>query len=248
MGLTLSLSFRFVSRPTFSVFRWPAPVLCKRMFCFVAASGDWKRSSVISEDQSVHPRKFTLCNNLQSMFTKSVVYKINCENRRITSRFLYFLLLIIRFLLSREKSVFISCSFYIVNSLYLQVMEKGPSVVQHHVLNIIYYFLHYVDMDSMANSVPVELLRVVTRFLDGPNWRECQNIIKLAVIRSSTLVPPGTDITAQSSSISFETLGIMSPIHFAEAEIVVKKELPGNATHPKQHEGSQRIIFALNSI
>ncbi|XP_055333456.1 protein furry homolog-like isoform X2 [Paramacrobiotus metropolitanus] len=117
-----------------------------------------------------------------------------------------------------------------INSLItflIEMMEKGPATIQHHTLNIVYYFLHYVDIGVMSNSVTAELLRVVTRLVDGPNWRECQNLIKLAVIRSSTLMPPGSNINAQSSSISFETAGLMSPTHFAEAEIVVKKQLPG---------------------
>ena len=106
-----------------------------------------------------------------------------------------------------------------------------------------HYVLHYVDINSVSSSITAELLRVVTSLMEGPNWRECQNIIKLAVIRSSTILPAGANIGAQHSSITFEPLNSMSAAHFPETDIVIKKELPGMRIYVHRVK-STRILSA----
>jgi len=67
--------------------------------------------------------------------------------------------------------------------------------------------------------------------LQGPHWNEAQKILKLAVKSSSSLIPatnghfhsPGTQAIKGLASLYSHT-------SFAEAEILVKKDLPGTVS------------------
>ncbi|XP_016844243.1 protein furry isoform X3 [Nasonia vitripennis] len=106
----------------------------------------------------------------------------------------------------------------------VEVLEKGPANVALPVLSIIHCMLHYIDISSQAaQPTNIDLLRVISKYVEGPHWKEALKILKLVVTRSSTLVAPPTTVHAPSWEPS-----ISSPHpSFNDNEIFTKKELPG---------------------
>ncbi|XP_024946755.1 protein furry isoform X2 [Cephus cinctus] len=106
----------------------------------------------------------------------------------------------------------------------VEVLEKGPTSVALPVLSIIHCMLHYVDLASpSAQPVNTELLRVISKYVEGSHWKEALKILKLVVTRSSSLVAPPTSVHGSSWDSS-----LASPHpSFADNEIFTKKELPG---------------------
>ncbi|KAK6173602.1 hypothetical protein SNE40_017022 [Patella caerulea] len=107
----------------------------------------------------------------------------------------------------------------------VEILEKGPSMYQSAVLQILHCMVHYIDINSTPSSLlNSELFNSASKHVQGANFKEALKILKLAVTRSSTLAaaPP------VSSSISSE-LNVFSHTSFAEAEIFTRipKELPG---------------------
>ncbi|KAL1131070.1 hypothetical protein AAG570_012307, partial [Ranatra chinensis] len=102
----------------------------------------------------------------------------------------------------------------------VEVLEKGPTMVQLPVLSIIHCMLHHVDLASAsAQPINADLLRVIAKYIEGTHWKEAMKILKLVVTRSSTLVAP----PLPSHHSHWE-----SPHpSFADSEIFSKKELPG---------------------
>uniref|UniRef100_A0A8D8TGL4 Protein furry n=1 Tax=Cacopsylla melanoneura TaxID=428564 RepID=A0A8D8TGL4_9HEMI len=103
----------------------------------------------------------------------------------------------------------------------VEVLEKGPALVQLPVLNIIHCMLHYVDLNS-SSHFNAELLRVIAKHIEGPNYKEALFILKLVVTRSSTLVTP-PQLHHQYISASWDSHSASSHSSFSE----FKKELPG---------------------
>ncbi|KAK6628770.1 hypothetical protein RUM43_002586 [Polyplax serrata] len=103
----------------------------------------------------------------------------------------------------------------------VEVLEKGPSVLQQPVLSIIHCMLHYIDLaSSAAQPINADLLRVIAKYVGCSQWKEALKILKLVVTRSSTLVAP--------SAIHSHLESALSPHpSFSENEIFMKKELPG---------------------
>uniref|UniRef100_A0A1B6DZ54 Protein furry n=1 Tax=Clastoptera arizonana TaxID=38151 RepID=A0A1B6DZ54_9HEMI len=101
----------------------------------------------------------------------------------------------------------------------VEVLEKGPSMVQLPVLSIIHCMLHYIDItSSAAQSINADLLRVIAKYIEGVHWKEALKILKLIVSRSSSLVAP----PLPSHSSYWEP----HP-SFSDSELFNKKELPG---------------------
>ena len=63
--------------------------------------------------------------------------------------------------------------------------------------------------------------------MQTPHWKEALKILKLAVTRSSTLVAPASGSSSGSVSFHWEATGPGAGANFAEAELYMKKELPG---------------------
>ncbi|CAB3359556.1 Hypothetical predicted protein [Cloeon dipterum] len=108
----------------------------------------------------------------------------------------------------------------------VEVLEKGPAMVQLPILNIIHCMLHYVDLNS-SSSRPInsDLLRVIAKYIEGPHWRESLKILKLVVTRSSTLVAP--PLTVHPTYWENSNSGVIPHPSFADSEVFMKKELPG---------------------
>ncbi|XP_014285726.3 protein furry isoform X3 [Halyomorpha halys] len=103
----------------------------------------------------------------------------------------------------------------------VEVLEKGPTMVQLPVLSIIHCMLHYVDLALPgAQTLYADLLKVISKYIEGSHWKEALKVLKLVVTRSSTLVAPPLT--------SHHTHWEPSPhLSFTDVELFTKKELPG---------------------
>ncbi|XP_046667613.1 protein furry isoform X2 [Homalodisca vitripennis] len=102
----------------------------------------------------------------------------------------------------------------------VEVLEKGPAMVQLPVLSIIHCMLHYVDLASAAaQPINADLLRVIAKYIEGQHWKESLKILKLVVTRSSSLVAP----PLPTHHSTWEP----HPSWSSDTEVFSKKELPG---------------------
>ncbi|XP_058457794.1 protein furry isoform X3 [Malaya genurostris] len=102
-----------------------------------------------------------------------------------------------------------------------EVMEKGPNQIQLQVLSVIHCMLHYIDLSSVqAQPIAGDLLRVISKHLDSPNWKEALKILKLVVTRSSSL-----QVVPQTSESSSSYANIHGS--YSDSEVFCKKELAG---------------------
>ncbi|XP_070490077.1 protein furry isoform X3 [Chironomus tepperi] len=105
----------------------------------------------------------------------------------------------------------------------IEVLEKAQQV-QLQVLSVIHCLLHYVELSTpQAQIISSDLLRVVAKHLDSPNWREALKILKLIVTRSSTLVLPQASSSVDRSTNFFQNLHGS----YSDSEVFCKKELAG---------------------
>lgn len=108
----------------------------------------------------------------------------------------------------------------------VEVLEKGWHQVQLQVLSVIHCMLHYIDLSTpQARSIGEDLLRVISKFLDGVHWKEASKILKLIVTRSSSLQVVPQQMPTQTerySSSSFFSHG-----SYSDSEVMFKKELAG---------------------
>ncbi|XP_026809010.1 protein furry isoform X2 [Rhopalosiphum maidis] len=106
----------------------------------------------------------------------------------------------------------------------VEVLERGPYIIQLPVLNIIHCMLHYVDLSSTSSQpFNADLLRVIAKYIEGVNYKEALKILKLVVTRSSTLVAPPTS----THYIYWDSHATASHYSFSDIDVFMKKELPG---------------------
>ncbi|UXI15497.1 Heterogeneous nuclear ribonucleoprotein K [Sarcoptes scabiei] len=131
-------------------------------------------------------------------------------------------------------------SFVMIISFLIEVAEKGPPIFLNHILSILQFMLNYIDLNT-SKSINENLIRVVSKYIEGPQWKEALKILKLAVSRSSSLVAPSySSGTTYASSILSNIISCgFSSFHneinnitsnsFAENEFLGtnKRELPG---------------------
>ncbi|XP_050540856.1 protein furry isoform X2 [Daktulosphaira vitifoliae] len=106
----------------------------------------------------------------------------------------------------------------------VEVLERGPYIIQLPVLSIIHCMLHYVDLSSTSSQpFNADLLRVIAKYIEGVNYKEALKILKLVVTRSSSLVAPPTS----THYIYWDSRATASHYSFADIDVFMKKELPG---------------------
>uniref|UniRef100_A0A4Y0BE06 Protein furry n=1 Tax=Anopheles funestus TaxID=62324 RepID=A0A4Y0BE06_ANOFN len=103
-----------------------------------------------------------------------------------------------------------------------EILEKGWVQVQLQVLSVIHCMLHYVDLSAVTiQPIAGDMLRIISKYLDSPNWKEALKILKFVVTRSSSLqvVPQSSEVTSSS----------FANLHgsFSDSEVFCKKELAG---------------------
>ncbi|OTF81334.1 hypothetical protein BLA29_001603, partial [Euroglyphus maynei] len=167
--------------------------------------------------------------NLENLATVMTLYSKHCfskENSQWTK-------CVVKYLYDAYPG-----SFVMIISFLVEVAEKGPAVFLNHILSILHFMLNYIDLNS-SRSINDDLMRVATKYIEGPQWKDALKILKLAVTRSSTLAAPSysSNSTYASSIISSIVScgsysdGIsMTSSTFSESEFggsSSKRELPG---------------------
>lgn len=119
----------------------------------------------------------------------------------------------------------------------IQLADKGPQIFLSHIISILHFMLNYIDLNT-ASLINGDILRVATKYIEGPQWKDALKILKLAVTRSSSLTTPSYNNNAyyHSSIISSIVQGggyqdciSLASNSFADAEFAgsFKRELPG---------------------
>ncbi|XP_067370555.1 protein furry homolog-like isoform X5 [Channa argus] len=104
-----------------------------------------------------------------------------------------------------------------------ELLEKGLPSMQQSLLQIIYSLLSHIDLSAApVKQFNLEIMKIIGKYVQSPYWKEAQNILKLVVSRSASLVVPD-DVQRSYSS---ESCG--SPeIAFTRIFNNSSKELPG---------------------
>lgn len=127
---------------------------------------------------------------------------------------------VVKYLLDVYSSASLSMISFLV-----EVLEKGPTIYQPDVLQILHCIIHYVDFQSTSRTIiNQQLFSPVAKLTHGTHWKEALKILKLAVTRSSTLaLAPPTQVNNLSSDMN----SLAAHTAFAESGLFIKKELPG---------------------
>uniref|UniRef100_A0A6Q2YCD8 Furry homolog, like n=1 Tax=Esox lucius TaxID=8010 RepID=A0A6Q2YCD8_ESOLU len=104
-----------------------------------------------------------------------------------------------------------------------ELLEKGLPSMQQSLLQIIYSLLSHIDLSAApVKQFNLEIMKIIGKYIQSPYWKEAQNILKLVVSRSASLVVPDE----MQRSYSTESSG--SPeIAFTRIFNNSSKELPG---------------------
>ncbi|KAM6963189.1 protein furry homolog-like isoform 7-T7 [Aplochiton taeniatus] len=104
-----------------------------------------------------------------------------------------------------------------------ELLEKGLPSMQQSLLQIIYSLLSHIDLSAApVKQFNLEIMKIIGKYVQSPYWKEAQNILKLVVSRSASLVVPEDG----QRSYSNESSG--SPeIAFTRIFNNSSKELPG---------------------
>ncbi|KAJ7986513.1 hypothetical protein DPEC_G00340650 [Dallia pectoralis] len=104
-----------------------------------------------------------------------------------------------------------------------ELLEKGLPSMQQSLLQIIYSLLSHIDLSAApVKQFNLEIMKIIGKYVQSPYWKEAQNILKLVVSRSASLVVPDE----MQRSYSTESSG--SPeIAFTRIFNNSSKELPG---------------------
>ncbi|XP_051954043.1 protein furry homolog-like isoform X4 [Xyrauchen texanus] len=104
-----------------------------------------------------------------------------------------------------------------------ELLEKGLNSMQQSVLQIIYSLLSHIDLSAApVKQFNLEIMKIIGKYVQSPYWKEAQNILKLVVSRSASLVVP------DEVQRSYSTESTSSPeIAFTRIFNNSSKELPG---------------------
>ncbi|KAJ8377114.1 hypothetical protein SKAU_G00076940 [Synaphobranchus kaupii] len=104
-----------------------------------------------------------------------------------------------------------------------ELLEKGLASMQQSLLQIIHSLLSHIDLSAApVKQFNLDIMKIIGKYVQSPYWKEAQNILKLVVSRSASLVLPDE----VHRSYSAESSG--SPeIAFTRIFNSCSKELPG---------------------
>lgn len=123
-----------------------------------------------------------------------------------------------------------------IMSFLVEVAERGPSNLICHVISVLYCILHYVDVTTSSSAMNDDLAKLVTKYLENPEYKDALKVIKIVVSRSSSLAAPPSNrssfngVTFGSSYITSsasDCVSITSTASFPDPEFFSRRELPG---------------------
>lgn len=109
--------------------------------------------------------------------------------------------------------------------LLIDMLEQGPEHVQRHIAPILYCLLTYVDINSQALSISLDLMRLYNKYLNsGDQWKDAVQLFKLIISRSSRLAESTT--TSRLSSGGALPGRVMDfDVEFESIELIGKTRL-----------------------
>uniref|UniRef100_A0A914W2H8 Protein furry n=1 Tax=Plectus sambesii TaxID=2011161 RepID=A0A914W2H8_9BILA len=73
-----------------------------------------------------------------------------------------------------------------------EMLERAAPVLSLPVLQIIYCMFHHIELAAASPvTLNADVMRAVSRHIQGPHWRDAARIMKLVVLRSSSLMVTG---------------------------------------------------------
>uniref|UniRef100_A0AAZ3P8K4 Protein furry homolog-like n=1 Tax=Oncorhynchus tshawytscha TaxID=74940 RepID=A0AAZ3P8K4_ONCTS len=174
-----------------------------------------KRAGIDLIDFIQHKTCFSSCvssgdlDSLDPDETADKIAKVDCANWiNVVCRYLH--------------DAFAEITFNLVTYL-AELLEKGLPSMQQSLLQIIYSLLSHIDLSAApVKQFNLEIMKIIGKYVQSPYWKEAQNILKLVVSRSASLVVPDE----VQRSYSTESSG--SPeIAFTRIFNNSSKELPG---------------------
>ncbi|XP_064474584.1 protein furry-like [Ornithodoros turicata] len=127
---------------------------------------------------------------------------------------------VVKYLYDAYSPVFVNLLSFLV-----EMVEKGSPALTQHTLCVLYCALLYIDIHGAAQAINADLLRSISRHVEGTQWKDALKILKHVVTRSSTLAAPPSNVPSTLSTASADCVSIASSSSFAESE--AKRELPG---------------------
>ncbi|XP_014830697.1 PREDICTED: protein furry homolog-like isoform X5 [Poecilia mexicana] len=104
-----------------------------------------------------------------------------------------------------------------------ELLEKGLPSMQQSLLQIIYSLLSHIDLSAApVKQFNLDIMKIIGKYVQSPHWKEAQNILKMVVSRSASLVVPD-DVQRSYSSESCASPEIAFTRIFNNSS----KELPG---------------------
>ncbi|XP_054160326.1 protein furry-like isoform X2 [Oppia nitens] len=167
-------------------------------------------------------------NKLDNLATVMMLY----SRRSFSKENLQWTKCVVKYLYDAYSHAFLNLVSFLV-----EVAEKGPPVLLVHVLSILHCMLHYIDLNA-TTTINTDILKVITKYIEGLQWNNALKVLKLVVTRSSTLAtPPVYNMSASYANInsgpqsgsyySVDCISIASGASYAESEFSAKRELPG---------------------
>ncbi|OQR78358.1 protein furry-like [Tropilaelaps mercedesae] len=138
---------------------------------------------------------------------------------------------IVKYLYDAYHDVFLHLVGFLV-----EMLEKGPTYLVPHVLTVLYCILLYLDISGPTTAACLnnDLLKTLSRYVEGGHWKDALRVIKHVVTRCSALppnaaggahpAPPHAHPTAHASdAVSLAS----SAFEVADSVQSSKRELPG---------------------
>ena len=98
---------------------------------------------------------------------------------------------IVKYLYDAYHDVFLHLLGFLV-----EMLEKGPNYLVPHVLTVLYCILLYLDISGPTTDddrccINSDLLKTMSRYVEGNNWKDALCVIK-HVVTGCSVLPPNT--------------------------------------------------------
>jgi len=140
----------------------------------------------------------------------------------------------------------------IINFLTDVSEKQGPSNLTPHIMSILHCILDYVDVTSIPPiSINNDLNKIISKYVEGTQWKDSLKILKHIVTRSSTLAAPpsGASSTIINGGMNSVSSSINYPSSISDCLIVSSAPFTDTDSSSTKHELPGRTIefsFDLN--
>nr|XP_023679418.1 protein furry homolog-like isoform X2 [Paramormyrops kingsleyae] len=153
---------------------------------------------------------------------------------------------------------FSEISFSLVTYL-VEFLDKGLTSMQQPLLQVIHSLLSHIDLSAApVKTFNLEIMKIIGKYVQSPYWKEAQNILKLVVSRSASLVVPDEvhrectgspeiAFTRIFNSSSKELPGKTLDFHFDISETPIIGHKYGDQRNAAGRNGKPQVIAVTRS-